>query len=180
MLALVLLAGMIPSAALSAIHNCKMDCCAGKPPHEAGACDAFPMPDEPNATIENADEHSSHHDRMQMQDAAVVQTTTSSNHCQTTEHASLRHQQHQPQRAPEQQPGVSFKAFTKPCSNTCAAAALASVQLRRPRDAASHSIAAKPGPPAFISRAGKLTAVSFSSVERRLQSRPRAPPIQLR
>lgn len=182
MLGLVLLAGMIPSAALSAIHICRMACCADKPAHEAGACEAFPTPAEHNETTENAyNEHSSHHDGSQTHDVAVVETTAiveteaSSHHTETTEHASP--QQHQPQSAPKRQAQLSFKAFTKPCSNMCAAAALASTQVRRPRDAASHSIAARPGPPTFISRAGTLAAPSFSSAERRRQSRPRAPPV---
>lgn len=179
MLALVLLAGMIPSAALSAIHSCKMACCAGKPPHEAGACDVFLPPAEQNEITENAHEHSAHHEPMQMQDEAIVETEASSHHCQTQVHASAQSpQQHQSQHASNnQQAGVSFGAFTKPCSAACSAVALSTSQVRRPRDAASHSIAARPRPPAFISLAGTITALSFSSAERRRQSRPRAPPI---
>lgn len=184
MLALVLLAGMIPSAALSAIHSCKMECCASRPSHEAGACDAFPStPEQNNETIENADEHSSHHEPSQPRDddvvVVVVETETSSNHCRKTEHASTKQQDHQPQPAPEQQASVSFEAFTKPCSPMCSAAALASMQVRPPRDAASHSIAARPRPPTLISRAVEFAVLSFSSTERRRQSRPRAPPISL-
>lgn len=186
LLALVLLAGLIPSGALSASHACQMDCCAGKPPHEAGACNAFPQSAEKDETPPqaDADEHSSHHDEMQMSGAAdetvtgtFTETTVSSGHCQTAKHSSA--QPHTPRRESSKHSSVAAQAFTRPCAPACAAAVLSLVQLRKPREAATVSIAVRPRPPTLCFRADNSINPSTSSTELRRRIRPRAPPAML-
>lgn len=180
LLALVLLAGLIPSGALSASHACRMDCCTGKPPHEAGACNAFPQSAEKDETTPpqaDADEHSSHQDEMQMSGAAaetVTETTVSSGHCQTAKHSSA--QPHTPRRESLKHSSIAAQAFTRPCAPACAAAVLSLTQLRKPREAATVSIAVRPRPPTLCFRADGSIDLSTSSTELRRRIRPRAPP----
>jgi hypothetical protein len=221
---LALLAGMLPSGALSASHACRMACCAGKPPHEAGACNAALPGAEPAASPSDEaqasdDEHSAHHEQMQMSvtvDQTATDTHVASGHCETTKHSSVQaeaaiqpqaaaqsealaqpqasiqsqasvqaqaaaqHQEAQPRAAPaQQQASIAASVFTKPCSEECAAAAFAGVQLRRPRPAATLALALKPRPPTLISRADCFNSLLPSSAARRRQSRPRAPPVSL-
>lgn len=187
LLALVLLAGLIPSGALSATQACKMACCAGKPPHEAGSCNAFltnAEQEEETPQEATGDEHSSHHGEMQMEDAAVettedatVETTVASEHCATAKKSSAQHRA--TPKASTRPASVAAQAFTTPCSEECAAAALTLASVRRPRDAAAFSIAARPRPPTLYSHSSFINHLSFSSAERRRQSRPRAPPLSL-
>lgn len=186
LLLLILLAGLIPSSALSALHTCKMACCAAKPSHEAGACNAV-LPSEaqdhsPQAT--DADEHSFHHGDMQMPGAATevtveatTETEVSSGHCQTAKQPSASHDA--PPREKAKQSGNVVQAFTKPCALACVAAALNTAQMRRPRESAALSIAVRPRPPTLVSRADDINQLLPSSIERRRQSRPRAPPFSL-
>lgn len=191
MLALMLLAGLIPSGALSASHTCKTACCAGKPPHEAGACSAFPTSAEQEETPqEEADstEHSSGHDEMQMSGAGTetttetttetfIETNASSGHCQTAEHSSAQHSA--PPRASSKPLSVTAQAFTRPCAAECAAAVLCLSQARRPREAATLSISVRPRAPTLLSRADSNTNPTNLSAERRRRIRPRAPPVLL-
>lgn len=190
LLALVLLAGLLPSGTLSASHLCKMACCAAKPPHEAGACNAvLPNVEQAGeATQEeaNADEHASHQGEMQMADESLetaAATHVSSGHCHTANHPSA--QRKAPRHAATQKESGAQKdlrvaqAFTRPCSEECAAAACAFMQVRRPREAAALSISLNPRPPTLISRASLTNSLLPSSAARRLQSRPRAPPASL-
>jgi hypothetical protein len=197
LLALVMLAGMMPSGAFSESRICRMACCVGKPPHEAGACNAvLPSADTVNAEQEaQSAEHAIHHDGMEMSvtvDQTVTETETFSGHCQTANHSSTEHRttnhssvEHRaPSAAPShaeqsQQASFAADAFTKPCSEECAAAALAFMQVRRPRAAAVHSHALKPRPPTLISRADSLNSLFPSSAAHGRQSRPRAPPASL-
>lgn len=189
MLAVVLLSGLIPSGAISALHTCKTACCAGKPTHEAGACSAFPASAEtsetpPQADTSHAGEHSSHHGEMRMSSTTtetvnetITETTVSSGHCQTSNHSSA--QPHVPRRDSSKHSSVAARAFTRPCAAECAAAILTLTQVRRPREAATLSIAVRPRPPTLISRAGDINNLSTSSTERRRRIRPRAPPASL-
>lgn len=182
LLALLLLAGLIPSGAVSASHACQMDCCAGKPPHEAGACNAFAASAEKDEMQPEADasEHASHHEEMQMSGTAtetVIETKGSSGHCQTATHSSA--QPHTPRRAHFKQSSVAAQAFTRPCAAECSAAVLSLLQLRKPREAATLSIAVRPRPPTLCFRAGGIIDPSTSSTELRRRIRPRAPPAML-
>lgn len=184
LLALLMLAALIPADALSAGHPCRMDCCAGKPAHEAGSCNAqLPSVEEdesPTAAI--TDEHAAHHDGMmasgEMVETVVVDTTVSSGHCETPTPAATKHPASR--RTPKQQPrqtNVTAQAFTTPCSADCAAAVLSLARVRRPREAVALSIAINPRPPTLVTCSSVLLNHKFSSAERRRQSRPRAPPI---
>jgi hypothetical protein len=177
-LALVLVAGLIPSGVLSAAHLCRMACCAGKPSHGAGACNAILPNAGENETLQaaNVDEHSSQHGAMQMS-IVTVEVAASSEHCHTAKHDFI---QQPAQRSTTSQPAsVAAQAFTTPCSAECAAAALTFAQVRRPREAAALSIAVRPRPPTIVSRADSPLNLSFSSSARRRQSSPRAPPLSL-
>jgi hypothetical protein len=189
MLALVLVAGLIPSGALSASQSCKMACCAGKPPHEAGACHAFLTNAVQTETTQptDADEHAARHHEMQMPGADVeraTEPTLSSDHCQATAQLASIHQASAPSTAPgsepRQRPGLAARSFTTRCSEECAAAALMLVQLRRPREVAALAIAAlRPRAPTLISKAHSLFNLKTSSAELRRRIRPRAPPVSL-
>jgi uncharacterized protein involved in copper resistance len=194
-LALVLLAGLIPAGVLSAVRACNMACCAGKPPHQAGACN-FVLPgvgpeEPPPAAADGDDEHSSHHAHMEMDaenagaTTETIGTNASSDHCRkalpsqpasTTQSASpstIRTS------AQTEQATVSARAFDKPCSMECAAAVLNLSPGRQKREAAALSTAFRPRPPTLLSRADHLNPLFASTIERRRQSRPRAPPSSL-
>ncbi len=189
-LALVMLAGLIPSGALfAAAHACRMACCTGKPSHEAGACNAF-LPEAGQAeTPREADggEHSSHHTETTQHGAAVetiALTTTetvteesaSSGHCQTAQH--LTSTRNAPRHTPQSShTATTAQAFNKPCAPECAAAALSFAQTRRPRDAAALSIIVRPRAPTPVSVTDRINNLSSSSIERRGRIRPRAPPV---
>lgn len=194
LLALVLLAGLLPSGTLSANHLCKMACCAAKPPHEAGACNAvLPSVEQAGEAAQeeeaNADEHASHQGEMQMADESLktaAATHASSGHCHAASHPSAQRKapRSSSSAATQKASGVQkesrvAQAFTRPCSEECAAAACAFMQVRRPREAAALSFSLKPRPPTLISRASLTNSLLPSSAARRLQSRPRAPPASL-
>jgi hypothetical protein len=178
LLALVLLAGLIPPGALSAAHACRMECCAGKPSHEAGACSAALPSAAPDKTAQEtkADEHAAHHGEMQM--SVTVDETeadASSDHDPTTDDSATQLQAPRP--TPSRQSSVAAHAFTRPCSAECAAAVLSLSQVRRPREAAALSHIIRPRPPTLVTRADAIDSLLPSSAERRRQSRPRAPPV---
>jgi hypothetical protein len=194
MLALVLLAGLIPAGALSASHSCKMDCCAGKPPHEAGACHAFltkTIETEPAPQAAAADEHASQHQEMQMPGAATesaaatmtLTTTTPSDHCRTAQPASAHHASapSTATKSAEQRLIVrAAQSFTTPCSEECAAAAGMLVPVPRPRETAALSSAySRPCPPTLAPGLRNHFDLKPSSTERRRRIRPRAPPASL-
>jgi hypothetical protein len=110
LLAFALLAGMLPSGALSASQACRMACCAGKPPHEAGACNAALPSAEPltppSDETQASDEHAAHHDDRQMSvtvDQTATDAHTPSGHCEATKQtASQTQAAPQPQAAQHQ------------------------------------------------------------------------------
>lgn len=183
LLGLVLLAGLVPSGALTASQTCRMECCAGKAPHEAGACSAV-IDNTAPATQDEAAEHVAHHDEMAM--SVTVVATPTDEHCGTAEHSPAQEAQHatppsqeaQPQAQPARQMSVAVHALTRPCSMECAAAVLSLLQLRRPRSAAALTTNVRPRPPTVRSRADLTFNLFPSSAERRRQSRPRAPPVR--
>jgi hypothetical protein len=185
LLTLVLLSGLIPAGALTATHACRMACCAAKPPHETGACNAVLPGTQPTETTQDADtdEHSSHHERMEMSVTVretVTETDASSHHCQTAKYSSAHRQA--PRRAQAQEEtanNVAAHAFDKPCSAECAAAVLTLTQGRRPRESAVHSIADRPRPPTLAACPGSFNVLLSSSTEHGRQSRPRGPPASL-
>lgn len=205
MLALALLSGLIPSGALSAAHLCRMACCASKPAHEAGACEAFSIsaehPEEAQVEAESppleaeadAVEHSSEHAHMEMDGATVetmTETVASADHCRTAQSSNSSKPVSAPRPAsssgPPQRDGTrpeqsSFaaQAFDRPCSMECAAAVLSLSQGRRPREAAALAAAARPRPPTLITRADSFKLLLSSSIELLRQSRPRSPPSSL-
>ncbi|HEX7997555.1 MAG TPA: hypothetical protein VF528_03980 [Pyrinomonadaceae bacterium] len=185
LLTFVLLSGLIPAGALTATHACRMDCCAAKPPHETGACNAVPPSTQPIETTKDADtdEHPSHHERMEMNVTVretVTETDASSHHCQTAKHSSAQRQApHRAQTHNETASSATARAFDKPCSAECAAGVLTLTQGRRPRESAAHSIAARPRPPTLAACPGSFNILLSSSTEHGRQSSPRGPPAPL-
>lgn len=177
LLALVLLSGLIPSGVLSATRLCRMACCAGKPPHEAGSCNALlASAEQDEAATEAAEshQHSSSHQAAQPA-TETVEASPSSDHCQTTaHHATEHHQAAEPE--PGQRAGVRGALLDKPCSADCLSAALNPAQLRRPRESAAHSMLVRLRPSALIVRADTPSGRSPSSIAHQRQSSPRAPP----
>jgi hypothetical protein len=161
-----------------------MACCAAKPPHEAGACDAVIANAEQTETARAtaADEQAAHHGGMEMSvtvDETATAAAPSSDHCRTPQHSPVPPQQQAMPPAQARQSSVVAHAFTKPCSEECAAAVLSLMQLRRPRGAAALANTVRPRPPTLRSRAESRLSLLPSSAERRRLTRPRAPPAPL-
>lgn len=177
LLALVLLAGLIPSGALSATRLCRMDCCAGKPPHEAGSCNALLSSagqDEAPTAAAESHQHSSSHEAAQPA-TETVDASPSSDPCQTTaHHPAEHHQEAQPE--PGQRAGVKAALLDKPCSADCLSTALSPAQLRRPRESAAHSMLLRLRPSVLIVRADTPSGRSPAPIAHQRQSPPRAPP----
>lgn len=156
LLVLVLLAGVAPfSSFSSSSHACQMECCAGKPPHEAGSCSvAFAKGSKSKAHAEH-NEQAAHH--------------------------SAQHQTHQPSSGEKSTETASIAplTMTTPCSPACAAISLGSTQLRRQRETAALSSANRPRPPTAVIFNKDFYRVLLPSAERRRQVRPRAPPLSL-
>ncbi|HEX8847482.1 MAG TPA: hypothetical protein VF791_22755 [Pyrinomonadaceae bacterium] len=132
-----------------------MDCCAGKPPHEAGSCSvAF---------------------------AGKAKTKAHDRHGEHAAHDSTQHQAHPISSVEESKPAatVTSQAMTTPCSPACAAAALSSAQLRRPRETAATAVAHKTQPLTVKTLKRNFCKPPSTDEERRRQTRPRAPPFSL-
>jgi hypothetical protein len=178
MLLLVMLAGAVPFNSLSSSHECGMACCVGKPSHMAGSC-AVALGDEEQAEETPAEPsaeqtaHSSHATHSANGDSHEAVAPTK--HQGAAKHPSAHHSKSGAEE-PTRTASIASQAITTPCSPECAAAASASTQVRRPRDPASSSIAARPCPTTILSFAGHQTLPLRDSAERRRLSRPRAPP----
>jgi hypothetical protein len=180
MLTLVLLAGVAPLSSLSSSHECSMACCAGKPPHMAGSCSvAFDTEEEAGAPDEANDEHSAHAHMTHTSGATTAaRTIRSTKHHERAKSSSAHHSTSGT--ASKRAASITSQAtVTTPCSPECAAAATASVQLRRPRDAFALTAATMPRPSATRSFAGYRAAPLLKSAESARLSQPRAPPALL-
>jgi len=160
-LALVVLAGVVPTGSFASSHECGMACCAGKSPHTAGSCSTALGGDEHEAEApdEQGDEHSAH-----------------GHAAHASDHPSAHHSTRKDSRRTA---SVAVKALTKPCSPECAAAAFNSSQVRRPRHAASVVVKVQPRPPTARSFVGHSVQLSPKSAGHARQARPRAPPSSL-
>jgi hypothetical protein len=175
MLVLVLLAGIVPFSALSASHECSMACCVGKPPHMAGSCSAaFVSEGQAEPSAEPGEEDSAHDGHMAHSQGATSQAVASIEHHAPAGLSSSHHPKSARKESPRTR-SVAAQAITMPCSPECAAASAFS-QVRRPRDPALISIAARPRPPTRRLFIGRFTAPLPKSAEVRRLSRPRAPP----
>ncbi|HKR01401.1 MAG TPA: hypothetical protein VJT09_12060, partial [Pyrinomonadaceae bacterium] len=155
-LVLVLLAGVAPLGSLSASHECAMACCAGKPPHMAGSCSIAFITEAEQENDATGDESTAGH--------AAHDGVAHHAHASDAKNPSSHHSTHR-----KSSPGrasVAPQALTTThCSPECAAAASASTQLRRPRDAAALSGTVKPPAPALLSHRGRLAVLPPRSAE---------------
>jgi hypothetical protein len=177
MLALVLLSGVAPLNTLSRSHQCRMACCAGKSPHAEGSCSvAFATETQEEPAKEQVEEHAAHSHHAHQHASGATSEIASS------DHDASKHQTAQPPSSGKKSSrtlNVASQAMTTPCSPECAAAASASMQLPRPRDAAAMSVAGNPRPPTLLVFKKEFSTVLPPSAERRRQLRPRAPPLSL-
>ncbi|HEX8142078.1 MAG TPA: hypothetical protein VF553_05740 [Pyrinomonadaceae bacterium] len=181
LLALALLAGIVPFNALSfdqQQQTCMMSCCAGKPPHRAGSCGAaFPGEQQRSISDETAVEDHASMEAMPPH-ASSPEIIEAPSHCgtqaqpSTDEHASSRD---------GSRPAASLiaHALTTPCSPECAAAASLSAfsQLRRARDGATLAAINRPRPSSHATLAEHVSNLQTLTALTGRQSSPRAPPL---
>ncbi|HEY6188281.1 MAG TPA: hypothetical protein VIW80_11405 [Pyrinomonadaceae bacterium] len=178
MLALALLAGVVPTGALSSDRQtCQMSCCAGKPPHNSGSCSTafadYPQAEPHVATV--SEEHA-HTNGMHGASPEIVEAAPE---CGTT----AQHSKNEPKSSARDETNtarsITAHALTKPCSPECAAAASASAygQVRRPRNAAALAARNRPRPSTHTALAEHIIKLQVSSAVTGRQSGPRAPPL---
>lgn len=203
-LAFAFLAGFAPLGSTSSVHLCTMECCAFKPPHEAGscthgACEAVlsapqPSPPQPheellgahdNRTTQHGDAHAHrnahgdahpHDEAMPMPDAAPAPHAA---HHSTAAHAH-EHSNDSSAKAstPESAPhdASEIRAFAKPCPPECGAGTCGSSTQSRPRDDAALAYGDKPRPPSCQSRSQFAVNLNATHDALSRRSRPRGPP----
>jgi hypothetical protein len=174
MLALVLLSGIAPLSSLSSAHQCRMACCAHKPPHAEGSCSvAFAVEDEGESADEQGEEHAAHSHHAHDVSGAASGKMASAEH-DGAKHHWAQHSSSGKKSSPTL--NVVSQVMTTPCSPECSARALASTQLPRPREAAAMSVAGNPRPPPLLRFKKEFSRRLSPSAERRRQIQPRAPP----
>jgi hypothetical protein len=179
MLALALLAGVVPFSALSSDQQtCQMSCCAGKPPHNSGSCStAFADEPQAQAHVETLSEEHAHTNAVQMHDASpeIVEAATE---CGTTAQPSTSEPRSSSRDETKAARSITAHALTKPCSPECAAASASAYgQVRRPRNAAALAPRNRPRPSTHTALAEHITKLQVSSAVTGRQSSPRAPPL---
>jgi hypothetical protein len=172
MLTLVVLASVVPFSSLSSSHECGMACCTGKPSHMAGSCSAAFITKEEAAPPD--DKHSAHDHTMRSSDA-ISETNASAKRHGAARHSPARHPTSNI-KSNRRASVASQATLTTPCSPECASAASGYAQVRRPRDPAAQTVAAKPRPSTRRLFAGRFTVPTPQSAEARRILRPRAPP----
>lgn len=179
MLALVLLSGVAPLNSLSRSHQCRMACCVGKSPHAEGSCSvalATEAQEEPAG--EEVEEHAAQSQHSHQHAASSTSEKIASSDDEMAQHHTAQYSSSD--KKSSRTLNVAVQAVTPPCSPECAAAAAsASTQLPRPRDAAAMSVAGNPRPPTPVRFSKEFSTVLPPSAERRRQLRPRAPPLSL-
>jgi hypothetical protein len=176
LLALALLSGVAPLSSLSRSHQCRMACCAGKPPHAEGSCsvafaaaeDEREPADAPEGEAQAAHSHHAH----DASSSASMKMASSDQ--DVAEHPTSQLSSLSKKSSPTLK--VVSQVLTTPCSPECLAGALASTQLPGQRDAAAMSPAGNPRPPTIIRFRKEFSTVLSPSAERRRQIHPRAPP----
>jgi hypothetical protein len=180
MLLVVCLASAVPFSSLASNHECSMACCVGKPSHMAGSCSAaFSEAEEPAAEPDKEEAaHASPH--MMHGSGASLETTPAAAH---QEAAAEQHSTHHSTsaRAGRRKPHAASQAvMTTPCSTECSSVAVyGSSQVRRPRDAASLTIAVKPRPHGQSLLARAVSRPLTEANGHRNPTRPRGPPFHL-
>jgi hypothetical protein len=175
MLTLALLGGVVPLSSIASSHECGMACCAGKPSHTAGSCStAFSTEEEAETPVAPADEHSAHGHATHASRSEAEPATSAKQ--KGAAHHSPAHHSRASVKSNRTASVAPQTVMTTPCSPECAAASLGSSQVRRPRDPASLTLAARPRPPALTLFAGHFQSPIPQSAEARRSTRPRAPP----
>jgi hypothetical protein len=189
MLVLALVSGIAPFNASSSPSNlCTMACCAGKPPHEAGACAGVachadfsarkrrPKP-EPAAHCEMSKHVAAQRGREMMRlRYALLATPSSHQHLQGKDQHSTG-QPAAPQSASEKRSSVTAAVISNACRPDCGAGVFSSSSQNRQRDAVGLSYAEQPRPPsrAFLFISSHNLAKTLSVLCGKCV--PRAPPI---
>jgi hypothetical protein len=175
-LAFAFLAGFAPLGSTSSVHLCTMECCAFKPPHEAGscihgACEAVlpapqPSPPQPHEelceahnqqTTQHGEAHAHrdahthgdahpHDEAMQMPVDAAPLAENSSTPTHAHEHSADSSSKTSTSESAPPD-ATEMRAFAKPCPPECGAGTCGSSTQSRPRDDAALAHADKPRPP---------------------------------
>jgi hypothetical protein len=178
MLTLMLLSGVAPLSSLSRSRQCRMACCAGKSPHAEGSCSVAFATETQEEPLEGQVEEQAAHSQHSHQHAA----SATPEKIASSDHDAAEHHTAQPPSSGKKSSralNVASQAMTTPCSPECAAAASASTQLPRPRDAGAMSAAGNPRPPTPVRFKKEFFIALSPSTERRRQFHPRAPPLSL-
>jgi hypothetical protein len=177
MLALALLAGVMPSGALSSDQQtCQMSCCAGKPPHNSGSCSkAFADEPQAQAHVETVSEEHAHTNGMHGASAEIVEAAPE---CGTTAQPSKSEPKSSSRDEKNAARSITAHALTTPCSPECAAASASAYgQVRRPRNAAVLVARNRLRPSTHTAISEHITKLQVSSAVTGRQSSPRAPPL---
>jgi hypothetical protein len=184
-LTLAILSSIAPPGLTSSRHFCTMACCAGKPLHEAGSCQAnlsLRKPTPPKEQEELCETHNpqmGQHGSMHMQDAPAPSDEESSSlvHLHQQLIDSLAQEEQSKQNSSQQTTSIAASMLTRPCPPDCGAGTFSSSSQSRPRDSAAVAYADRPRPPSSLrlSHPSDNPAKELADLFRR--SRPRGPPL---
>lgn len=179
-----LLSTVIPFSAASSVHWCTMECCVGKPPHAAGACDTNLMKSAPRES-HDAEAFCGLH-RHNLNRSAARSAARKYGAVATSQHRSCGHRIDSANdgAAPEttgsasaHSPSVAAPSMTTPCTDDCGAGSISFV--RKPRPRAAPAARAGQARPLDI----QVFQVSFQKNTplpgHYQQSQPRGPPVSL-
>jgi hypothetical protein len=155
-----LVSSTVPPGLTSSGHLCTMECCAGKPPHEAGSCmhgscevnfsisKPPTPPKEQEAHCGASKAQVTEHARMHTQDAPapIKEDPSAADHQHDRQTDSLGQEQAR-KSSSQQTTSVAASVLTKPCPPDCGAWTLSYSSQSRPRESAALSYANKPRPP---------------------------------
>lgn len=159
MLVMALLSGIAPFGTASSSSLCAMACCAGKPPHEAGACAGVschahlsarqerPQPKPKTHCEMNGKGTPDHQEMMRIPDALTIDSAASTGHPDgEVDHSSA--QPDAPSQSASRTASVAVStAISNPCRPDCGAGAFSSSGQGRQRNTADISYAGQPRPP---------------------------------
>jgi hypothetical protein len=191
MLVLALVSGIAPFGASSSASLCAMACCAGKPPHEAGACAGVschahlstrreepPPKPKPKTHCEMSGGGAPDHQEMaRIPDALTIDSTVATEHLDGEDHLATA-QSDASQNAPRQASIiVTAAAISNPCRPDCGAGVFNSSVQGRQRSSAVISYAGQPRPPCgehlFLTNGSPARALSALC----RKCVPRGPPV---
>jgi hypothetical protein len=176
------LSNAIPLGSASGHHLCMKDCCAGKPPHEAGscmmnACETNPLPQKeitkPDDPI--CDSHAAVPKHAGMLPAGMGEDKVNAQHQASVNEFDFATDDRSTAN-PTNTPSIESATFSKPCPPDCGSATFSSTNQNKRHDSAALSFAERPRPPSVnaLPDASFLRRIKLEVLCR--QSQPRAPP----